>query len=145
MPSADLANYWKCAVSNRPLPSSKNPRFQNEARCITFLVKMSFICMKMKNHFHIKGWAPTLVLKQRPRGTRKWPISLQPDRQSDNGPIMARIQILVHGWGPRTRILIGAVSKTDLTSPQLLKRRITQSLSLILIRWMEIYPVEGAI
>ena len=59
---------------NRPLPSSKNPRFQNEARCTTFLVKMSFICMRMKNDFHIKGRAPTLVLKQRPGGTRKWPI-----------------------------------------------------------------------
>ena len=35
---------------------------------------MSFIYMRMKNDFHIKGWAPTLVLKQRPRGTRKWPI-----------------------------------------------------------------------
>ena len=30
-----------------------------------FLVKMSFICMRMKNDFHIKGWAPTLALKQR--------------------------------------------------------------------------------
>ena len=48
-------------LKNRPLPSSKNPRFQNEARCTTFFVKMSFICMRMKNHFHIKGWAPTLV------------------------------------------------------------------------------------
>ena len=28
---------------NRPLPSSKNPHFQNEARCTTFPVKMSFI------------------------------------------------------------------------------------------------------
>ena len=27
---------------NRPLPSTKNPRFQNEARCTTFLVKMKF-------------------------------------------------------------------------------------------------------
>ena len=27
---------------------------------------MSFICMRMKNDFHIKGGAPTLVLKQRP-------------------------------------------------------------------------------
>ena len=35
---------------------------------------MSFIYMRMKNDFHIKGWAPTLVLKQRPRGTREWPI-----------------------------------------------------------------------
>ena len=59
---------------NRPLSISKNPDFQNEARCTTFLVKMSFICMRMKNDFHIKGWAPTLVLKQRPGGTRKWPI-----------------------------------------------------------------------
>ena len=61
---------------NRLLPSSKNPHFQNEARCTTFLVKMSFICMRMKNDFHIKGWAPTLVLKQRPGGTRKWPIQV---------------------------------------------------------------------
>ena len=34
---------------NRPLPSSKNPHFQNEARCTTCLVKMSFISMRMKN------------------------------------------------------------------------------------------------
>ena len=59
---------------NRPLPSTKNPYCQNEARCTTFLVKMSFICMRMKNDFHIKGWTPTLVLKQSPGGTRKWPI-----------------------------------------------------------------------
>ena len=61
-------------LENRPLPSSKNPPFQNEARCTTFLVKMSFICMRIENDLHIKGWAPTLVLKQRPGGTRKWTI-----------------------------------------------------------------------
>ena len=59
---------------NKPLPSFKNPHFQNEARCTTFLVKMSFTSMRMKNDFHTKGWAPKLVLKQRPGGTRKWPI-----------------------------------------------------------------------
>ena len=59
---------------NRPLPSSKNPHFQNEARCTTFLVKMSFISMRMKNDFHIKGWAPTLLLRQMSGGTWKWPI-----------------------------------------------------------------------
>ena len=42
---------------NRPLLSSKNPHFQIEATCITFLVTMSFIYMRMKNHFHIKGLA----------------------------------------------------------------------------------------
>ena len=56
------------------LPSSKNPQFQNESRCKTFLVKLSFICMRMKNHFHIKGWALNLVLMERPGGTQKWPI-----------------------------------------------------------------------
>ena len=59
---------------NSPLTSSKNPHSRNEARCITFVVKISFICMRMKNDFHTKGWAPTLVLKQMPGGTRKWPI-----------------------------------------------------------------------
>ena len=68
---------WREDWRNRPLPSSKNPHFQNEARCTTFLVKMSFICMRIKNDFCIKGWAPTLVLKQRPGGTRKWPICSQ--------------------------------------------------------------------
>ena len=34
--------------NNRPLLSSKNPHFQNEATSTTVLVKMSFICMRMK-------------------------------------------------------------------------------------------------
>ena len=33
--------------------------------------------MRMNNDFRIKGWAATLVLKQRPEGTRKWPIELK--------------------------------------------------------------------
>ena len=32
--------YHNKAIFNRPLPSSKNPHFQNEARCPNFLVKM---------------------------------------------------------------------------------------------------------
>ena len=52
----------------------KNPHFQNEAKCTIFLSKMTFICMRMKNSFHIKGWALNLVLIQRPGETRKWPI-----------------------------------------------------------------------
>ena len=57
---------------NRPLPSDvpKNFTFKKEAKCTTFLVDMSFICMRMKNHFHIIGWALNLVLIQRPGGTR---------------------------------------------------------------------------
>ena len=62
--------------TNRPLPSNRKPHFQNKAKCTTFLVKMSFICMRIKNHFHTKGWALNLVLIQRPVRTRKWPIAL---------------------------------------------------------------------
>ena len=50
-------------------------QFQNEAKCTTLLVKMSFIYRRMRNHltqnFQIKGWALNLVLIQRPGGTRK--------------------------------------------------------------------------
>ena len=55
--------------------SSKNPHFQNEAKCTTFLVKISFICMRI-NHFHINAFALSLALKQRLRGTRKRPIPI---------------------------------------------------------------------
>ena len=57
------------------LPSSKTPHFlQNEAKYTAFIMKMSFICMRMKiisiskaEHlpsFWYKGFG----------GTRKWPI-----------------------------------------------------------------------
>ena len=52
-------------VINRPFLSFKDPHFQNEAK--TFLVKLScrsFICMKIKDLFHIKSFAFTLTLKQ---------------------------------------------------------------------------------
>ena len=61
-------------VNYRPLPNPKTPHFQHEAKCTTFLVKMSFICMRIKNHFHIKGWALNLVLIQRSGRPRKWLI-----------------------------------------------------------------------
>ena len=63
---------------NRPFPSSKKSHFQNEAKCETFVVKMSFISMTIKNHFHINGFALNLALKMRLFGTRKWPIPIIP-------------------------------------------------------------------
>ena len=59
---------------NRPFPSSKKSHFQNEAKCETFVVKMSFICIIIKNHFHINSFALSLALKVRFFGTRKWSI-----------------------------------------------------------------------
>ena len=61
--------------NNRPFPRSKKSHFQNEAKCETFVVKMSFTRMKIKTHFHINGFARSLALKVRFFGTRKWPIT----------------------------------------------------------------------
>ena len=36
--------------SNRPFPSSLVPLFQSESKCQSILMKMTFICMKMKLH-----------------------------------------------------------------------------------------------
>ena len=47
--------------------------------------------MRMKNDFHIKGRAPTLVLKQRPGGTRKCPIPLR----LPNDPVVTSFEIIV--------------------------------------------------
>ena len=37
----------------RPFTSSRNSYFKNEAKYKSFKVKMSFICIRIKNHFHI--------------------------------------------------------------------------------------------
>ena len=79
----------EASADNRPLPTSKNPHFQNVAKCTTFLVKMSFICVRMNTHFHIKGWALNLVLMQRPGESRKWPIDL---RDTDKSRYFAKTE-----------------------------------------------------
>ena len=79
-----LFSHFSRAI-NRPLPSSKNPPFQNEARCTTFLVKMSFICMRMKNGFHIKGWAPTSFWNRGP-GELGNGLLITPKKRSLWGP-----------------------------------------------------------
>ena len=77
-----------------------NPHFQNEARYTNFLVKMSFICMKMKNDFNINGWAPTLVLEQRPGRTRKWPIdTVWP---FNTVKTIEKVPLGLRKWWPRT-------------------------------------------
>ena len=47
---------------NRPFPSSLGPLFQSESKCETILIKMTLI------------FVLRLVLKQRHKRTRKWPI-----------------------------------------------------------------------
>ena len=62
------------ATSKLPFPSFKNSRFQNEIKCKTFLLKMTFICLRIKHHFRINGFALNSTLKQRPVTTQKWSI-----------------------------------------------------------------------
>ena len=55
------------------------PLFQSESKCATILITL--ICMKMTElhaELIIKGFqfAIRLVLKQRPKRTRKWPCEL---------------------------------------------------------------------
>ena len=56
---------------NRLFPCSKNSHFQNEVKSKTFVVKMSFLCLRMKNNFHIYGFLLSLALKQRLEATRE--------------------------------------------------------------------------
>ena len=50
------------------------PLFLNEGRCSAFDMEMIFHSHPNKTHFHKKGCAPSLILKARVFGTRKWPI-----------------------------------------------------------------------
>ena len=60
------------------MPSSLVPLFESESKCETIRMEMTFICMKMKLHaeliFILKGFALRLVLRQRYKRSRKWPI-----------------------------------------------------------------------
>ena len=71
-------------VDNRPFPSSPGPPFQNEGRCSAFDMEMLFHSHVNKTHFHKKGCAPSLILKVRVFGTRKWPIARLRRRRGQN-------------------------------------------------------------
>ena len=62
---------------HRPFPSSLVPPFQNESKCETFHLKMtsacSFIFMQIKVIFIGMVSHFRFALKQRHKGTRKWP------------------------------------------------------------------------
>ena len=77
----------------RPFPSSKS-HFQNEVKCETFVVKMSFIYITIKNHFHINGFALSLALKVRFFGTRKWPVALEVAVSSHNFPVSGQWAVM---------------------------------------------------
>ena len=62
-------------VTNRPFPSSL---MKKGSKCETILMKNDFDLHENESAgrtpFHVKGFALRLVLKQRHKRTRKWPI-----------------------------------------------------------------------
>ena len=50
----------------------KNSHFQNKTTFKTFLLKMDFICVRIKDDFHIDSFAPNLTLKQRLEATQRY-------------------------------------------------------------------------
>ena len=71
----DYRYYLKSDV--KQFPSSPGPLFQNEGRGSAFDMEIIFHSHANKTHFHKKGCAPSLILKLRVFGTRKWPIGLE--------------------------------------------------------------------
>ena len=64
---------WEPKMHDIPIGHVQVPKtltFKMRPSAQPFLLKLSFISMRMKNHFHTKGWALNLVLIQRPEGTR---------------------------------------------------------------------------
>ena len=63
---------------NRPFLNFLWPLFQSESWSSSFHMKISFHLHVnwMKTNFHMKGWAPRLALKKRPKVIRKWSIEV---------------------------------------------------------------------
>ena len=58
--SADYS-LFVCLLTGSNRLSSKNSPFQNKFKCKTVLVKMSFICLQVKNQYHVKNFVPTIL------------------------------------------------------------------------------------
>ena len=75
---------------NWSFPRSLVPLFQNESKCKTFNMKMrsvsGFNFMQI-SHFHKNGFAIIIALKQRYKGTRKWPISIHTWKELECGEV----------------------------------------------------------
>ena len=87
--NSPLHNFIKY-TQNRLLSSLIITHFQNKAKCTTFLVKI-------KNFNLVKGCALNLILKQRPRGTRKWPIEIVADNNMLSDSVYFKLNLHVEG------------------------------------------------
>ena len=120
------------SYANRPFPSSKNSHIQNEGKCNTFLVKMSFICKRIKNYFHVNGFSLSLALKQRLGATRKWPKYCDKRKHSHK----KRVPLSQNWFGTPTWppfLLFWETNIAAVTSPSFLARPISLSSTVVAI------------
>ena len=61
-------------IFNRPFPSFFKPRYESEAKCKVFVVKISFHSYANKTNFRMKIFPLSLAFIVRFTATRKWPI-----------------------------------------------------------------------
>ena len=59
---------------NGPFPSCIEPRYESEAKCKAFIMKISFHSYANKTNFHMKSCALGLAFIMRYTATWKWPI-----------------------------------------------------------------------
>ena len=60
--------------TNMQFPSCCEPYYEREAKCKTFRMKISFVCIWMKTNFHNKNFELSLAFIMRFKATRKWSL-----------------------------------------------------------------------
>ena len=69
-----LLTYYFYAYDDLPFPSYKNSHFKHKAKCETFLVKKSFICIRIKIILISRALQLATLSKHIFGATRKWSI-----------------------------------------------------------------------
>ena len=88
--SADYS-LFVCLLTGSNRLSSKNSHFQNKFKCQTVLVKMSFICLQVKNQYHVNNFVPTILER------KKWCSKPTPPSQGWSC-VRAKTHLFPHPW-----------------------------------------------
>ena len=121
-------------TANRPFPSLINSLFQNEAKCTTFLVKMSLICTTIKNHFHTKAFAFSLALKQRLWATEKM-ASMSLQKRGDWAELTKSKRLLELLLRTEVKIDQQLTGTSTVTIPETLAGRISAPAFFSFLNW----------
>ena len=73
--SSLISRNWKLAFCNSHFRVYLSVSIKARPGAQPFI--WTLICMWMKSHFHIKGWAPRLALRKKFKDIRKWRISFK--------------------------------------------------------------------